>query len=570
MNKSAFTLEPLTEKWIARVLKWLQWAVFALPVLPVIYLQFWQDQTLTFVNHGFHGVVIVLVMLEGAGIGYVSWLCYRRSGIVLLRRLTQAFIGFTVVHSMHGIFTPIADRYMPLFLLYGPASRLVMGGCLLMAMLRVGQPADTLDKREGLQLWARWLFLLLGVNAFVALVALSSLASEAWVHLIPELLAAGCNLAALFLLYRMPLRSPLMREFGMALAWLVVASLSFALSSPWNHQWWLAHGLTLAGFSILGYGILKAYQTTRALDRVFTAEELFEDLAATNARLKESMADLASANVSLTQHVSRLDGAHAEFLNLVNVSPDGIVIVAAGGSVVRANAAATKLFGYPEHAMQGITVEELIPTNMRAAHKRERQLYGHLPSIREMGIVGKPLPCLRKDGTTFLAHISIGTMLYMGQRCAVTFIREAHPELTHFESLRLLDLADIERGALLRSVLATVPHMLFELQRLSDGQYRCLSFSTAALNAMHITPDQSGEQQAKQWFNQVMPADLPTVIEAIERAAQTKSGWQTQWRHHVYGVGLQRFQAKAIAPRLLPDGALGWLCMVEALKEAQQ
>lgn len=546
----------------------LRLAVFTLPVLPVIYLQYWQDPALKFVNHGFHEGAIVLAILEGVGISYVSWLCYARSGNVLLKRLTQAFIGFTVVYSMHGIFTPVADHYLSLFLLYGPASRLVMGCCLLMAMLSIQKPADTMNDRADVRQWMRWLLVLLGVNVFVAWVANSPIATQTWVRMLPESLAGGCNLAALFLLYRLPLRSPLMQFFGMAMVWLVVASLAFALSNPWNHQWWLAHALSAIGFSILGYGILKAFQTTHTVDMVFTAEELFEDLAATNDRLKESMAEVASANVSLTQHVKQLDRARGEFFNLLDLSPDGIVVVTDSGNITKVNAAAETLFGYPKGAMQGIAVEELIPASMRTAHKRERLLYEHLPSVRVMGVAGTALTCLRKDGSTFQAHISIGNMHCDGAYCMATFIREANVELTHFERLRLLDQVDIERGVLLRSVLADVPYMFFELQRQSNGQYRCGSFSTAALQGMHIQQDQSDEHKAQQLFNQIIPADLPSVIEAIEGDAQTKSGWQTQWRHHVHGQGLHRLRARAREPRRLPDGTLAWLCTVDILREA--
>jgi PAS domain S-box-containing protein len=557
-----------TEQLVARVLQLLQLTVFTLPALPLLYLQYWQNPTLRLVNYGFHEGVFFLAVFEGAGISYVSWLCYMRSGNVMLRRMTQAFIGFTVVYSLHGIFTPIADHNTPLFLLYGPFSRLTLGGCLLMAMLSLQQPDDTVVERVSVRQWLRWLLYLLGVVAFVALIAYSPIAREPWVRLLPESLAAGCNLAAQFMLYRLPLRSTLMQCFGMAVVWLVAASLAFVLSSPWNHQWWLAHGLSAIGFSILGYGILKGFQTTNTMNRVFTAEELFEDLAATNDRLKESMAELASANLSLTQQAKQLDGAIVGFLDLLNLLPDGIVVVSHVGHIVRVNSAAERLFGYPRDAMQGMAVEELVPASMRAAHKRDRQLYSHLQSVRVMGIEGDPVSCLKSDGNTFQAHLSIGNLHYDGKDCVATFIREASAERIHIESQRLLDQADMQPAVLLRSVLAEVPQMFFELQRLPDGQYRCRSFSTAALEGMHIERDQSDEQKTQQLFNQIIPTDLPSVIEAIERAAQTKSGWQTLWRHHVHGQGLQRLQTHAREPHCLAKGGLGWLCVVDIQREA--
>ncbi|MBV5332559.1 GGDEF domain-containing protein, partial [bacterium] len=116
----------------------LEFLTLLLPVAPVAYLYIFQNPELTFHSHAFHEVAIALALLEGVFISYVSWRCYAYSGEVFVKWLTVGFIGFTVVYSLHGLFTPVAKHNMWLFLLYGPASRLLMSVCLVIALIKAG------------------------------------------------------------------------------------------------------------------------------------------------------------------------------------------------------------------------------------------------------------------------------------------------------------------------------------------------------------------------------------------------------------------------------------------------
>ncbi len=115
---------------------------FLLPVAPVIYLYYFQNHDLRFENHSFHEFASALALLEGTFISYVSWCGYHRSGEIFIKWLCIGFIGFTVVYSVHGAFTPIAEHNRWLFLLYGSASRVLMSLCLVISLLKFGSPPD--------------------------------------------------------------------------------------------------------------------------------------------------------------------------------------------------------------------------------------------------------------------------------------------------------------------------------------------------------------------------------------------------------------------------------------------
>ncbi len=123
------------------------------------------------------------------------------------------------------------------------------------------------------------------INGLVAIVAYSSLAAEPWLRYSQEIVAMLLSLVAFGIITWQEYRSPLMLYFRYALVWFAVSSLAFMLASPWNHLWWLAHGIFAGGFTILGYGVFNAYQVNQSFSQVFNEQELLEDQAETNLRL---------------------------------------------------------------------------------------------------------------------------------------------------------------------------------------------------------------------------------------------------------------------------------------------
>src|SRR5205807_2225931 len=158
--------------------------VFALlPSCAIAYLYLFQKPPLRFENHGFHELAISISILEGAFISYVTWRCYRYSGEPFLRWLTLGFLGFTVIYAPHGIFTAYSHHNLWLFLLYGPASRLIMAGCFLAALVVYGRPAEDEKRRIRKVYWSACIGILLLADFAVAGIAMSSVAGDIRVRL---------------------------------------------------------------------------------------------------------------------------------------------------------------------------------------------------------------------------------------------------------------------------------------------------------------------------------------------------------------------------------------------------
>ena len=273
----------------------------ALPCMAIAYL-YWlqsQGQTPSFENHGFHQFAIAFAILECGLVTYLTWRCYKVSGEPLLRWLTLGFLAFTIIYTPHGIFTAYSHHNMWLFLLYGPASRLVMTACLFKGLLVYGKPAHDLATRENRASWGKWIVVFLLINVAVAACAVLR-SNLRMVARTMEMIALGLSLAGVAVIFLQSTRSHLLRNsYSIALAAFAQSSLAFLLTRPWSHLWWLAHLIFAAGFTILGYGVVRALLTTGSLSTVYSEEESYQQLLTDKGQMAQGLADLQSAQTEL-------------------------------------------------------------------------------------------------------------------------------------------------------------------------------------------------------------------------------------------------------------------------------
>ncbi|MFJ2362426.1 GGDEF domain-containing protein [Pseudomonas sp. NPDC087697] len=270
-----------------------------IPAYLIGYLFFFQDPTLIFEDHAFHIIAITAATLEGLFVTYVTWRCYQSSGEPLLRWMTLGFLGFVLIYALHGAFTGLAHHNIWLFLLYGPASRLVMAILLLVGMLSYHRPPDAADQRMKPRPWLTWIGLFLLVDLAVAYIANSPIAGTPAVRLSMEggaLVFSTLNVAMLLM---RRIRSPLMVIFIISTTTFALSSLAFILARPWNHMWWLAHAIFAAGFFLLSYGVVQAFLTTRSFSTIYSQEELMVRLAEAMAYTESALQELQRTNQEL-------------------------------------------------------------------------------------------------------------------------------------------------------------------------------------------------------------------------------------------------------------------------------
>ncbi|MGE3760145.1 MAG: PAS domain S-box protein, partial [Pseudobdellovibrionaceae bacterium] len=101
------------------------------------------------------------------------------------------------------------------------------------------------------------------------------------------------------------------------------------------------------------------------------------------------------------------DQAKEIFSNaIIESTPSLLVAVDEKGSIVFANPAAEKLFGYSTGELLGLAIEELVPERFRHEHTQLREHYMKAPEARPIG-TGRDLVARRKDGSELPVEISL-------------------------------------------------------------------------------------------------------------------------------------------------------------------
>jgi PAS domain S-box-containing protein len=156
--------------------------------------------------------------------------------------------------------------------------------------------------------------------------------------------------------------------------------------------------------------------------------------------------------------------------SLLDAAPDAVFVVAESGEIAFASTQAATLFRCPVGELVGLSVDELLPEDVRARHHEHRTRYRAHPEVRQMG-VGLALRARRRDGSEFAAEISLSPIVDGDRQFVVAAVRDiterlaAETELeASREALRAAEqaivLADV-RDRIARDLHDTVIQRLF-------------------------------------------------------------------------------------------------------------
>lgn len=144
----------------------------------------------------------------------------------------------------------------------------------------------------------------------------------------------------------------------------------------------------------------------------------------TAAQAAEQAAEQQYSELMAREEAARLQiRAERRFRELLEVAPDAILEIDAGGRIVLVNAAAERLSGYSRDELLGQSMELMVPTELRAQHAGHRTHYFHDPITRPMG-TGLALHIQRKDGVRIPVEISLSPVRYEGDLRVTAIVRD--------------------------------------------------------------------------------------------------------------------------------------------------
>jgi PAS domain S-box-containing protein len=107
---------------------------------------------------------------------------------------------------------------------------------------------------------------------------------------------------------------------------------------------------------------------------------------------------------------------------ILEVLPDGVLVIDESGTVRFMNAQAELIFAYPRQDVLGNQLEMLLPADVRERHVQHRRAFFADPRVRPMGL-GHDLKGLRRSGEEIALEINLSPIVTAAGVYAVAVIR---------------------------------------------------------------------------------------------------------------------------------------------------
>ena len=187
------------------------------------------------------------------------------------------------------------------------------------------------------------------------------------------------------------------------------------------------------------------------------------------------------------------------FRSVLELAPDGIMVVDESGVIRLANKQAEVLFGYTRDELIGKPVENLVPDEIREHHPALRAEFHRSPKVREMG-AGMELQGQRKDGSLF--PIEIGLSPIPGADGELGQVAVSIRDVTERKKAE----GELRKANFLSDIALELTGCGYWQVDYSDPDYYYQSERAARILGEEIKPDGRYHLQ-NEWFARLVEAD---------------------------------------------------------------
>ncbi|MES2355277.1 MAG: PAS domain S-box protein [Pseudomonadota bacterium] len=217
-----------------------------------------------------------------------------------------------------------------------------------------------------------------------------------------------------------------------------------------------------------------------------------------------------SMTARLQESYRQLTESEAFQRSVFEQAPDAIILVARSGNIVRANFEAEEMFGCSRAALAMLTVENLMPLDIRNQHTTLRETFFTAPLRRAMGS-GRHLVAQRTNGAVFPVDVMLSPLHRPSGNLVIATIRDVTARERNDQALRaseqrfraILEHAPIGMGLLtLDARWVEVNRALCEITGYDKTELQALT------SEQIIHPDDLSIDQAS--TKQLLDGDIPS------------------------------------------------------------
>ncbi|MHB8216217.1 MAG: PAS domain S-box protein [Candidatus Sulfotelmatobacter sp.] len=162
----------------------------------------------------------------------------------------------------------------------------------------------------------------------------------------------------------------------------------------------------------------------------------------------------------VAERALQLEGSEEKYRVIVEAASDAVISMDESGSILLANPATARIFGYDRAELIGKPLTVLMPEFMRKLHEAGFRRY-LATSQRHLNWQGTEVTALRKNGRGFPVEVSFGEMISNGHRVFTGFIRDISEKKRAEDELR-------EQKEVFQKIFEHIPATIAFIGR--DGQ----------------------------------------------------------------------------------------------------